>query len=74
MADDLSEVGDATEIADESFSKDFNSTVETQKEEVYSQVSENIEKQLVEHVEMTQDNSDTEGVSNHILLYCTFSI
>ncbi|CAB4011757.1 leucine-rich repeat and guanylate kinase domain-containing -like, partial [Paramuricea clavata] len=61
MADDTeSEIGDATEITDESFLKEFNSTVEIQNDEVVSQLSENIDTQSLQEVEKTQDGSETE--------------
>jgi hypothetical protein len=53
MADDTeSEIGDATEITDES-----------QNDEVVSQLSENIDTHSLQEVEKTQDGSETEEVS-----------
>ena len=76
MADDIeSEVGDATEITDESFPKELVPTAVVQNDEVFSQVSENIDTQSVQEVEKTQECSETEVVSQveySIFLYSTF--
>ena len=61
MADD-SDVGDATEIPDETFSKDFNSTEEVQNNEVFSQVSENIDLQCED--KPAEESSVIEEVSD----------
>ena len=64
MADDLdSEIGDATEIQDESLSKELNSTVEVQNDEVFSSHSENIDTQCVLEDKPTQENLENEVVS-----------
>ena len=64
MADDLeSEVGNATEITDEFFSKELNATVEVENDEVISQVSENIDAHSIQEDKKTQDSSENEEVS-----------
>ena len=76
MADDIdSEVGDATEITDESFPKELISTADVQNDEVFSQVFENIDTQSVQEVEKTQECSETEVASQveySKFLYSTF--
>ena len=64
MADDLElEVGNATEITDEFFSKELNATVEVENDEVISQVSENIDAHSIQEDKKTQDSSENEEVS-----------
>ena len=64
MADDIeSEIGDATEITDESFSKELIPTSEVQNDKDLSQVFETIETQSVQEVEKTQECPETEEVS-----------
>ena len=76
MADDIdSEVGDATEITDESFPKELIPTAVVQNDEVFSQVSENIDTQSVQEVEKMQECSETEVASQveySKFLYSTF--
>ena len=64
MADDLeSEVGNATEITDEFFSKELNATVDVENDEVISQFSENIDAHSIQEDKKTQDSSENEEVS-----------
>ena len=61
MADD-SDVGDATEMPDETFSEELNSTGEVQNE-ILSQVSENVDIQSLQEDKPAQESSETEEVS-----------
>ena len=65
-----SEIGDATEIQDESLSKELNSTVEVQNDEVFSSHSENIDTQCVLEDKPTQENSENEVVSFQFSNFC----